>query len=74
MWQPAALKTADPPLDALTARTVTDIWRRGKLIGIAAGDLTLVLHLMQGGRLGLVEEQREAARPDGCDVADVRRR
>lgn len=52
-WQPAALKTADPPLAALTGGTVTDVWRRGKLIGVEAGALTLVVHLMQGGRLGL---------------------
>jgi formamidopyrimidine-DNA glycosylase len=61
VWQPAALKTADPPLDALTGRTVTDVWRRGKLIGLATGDLTLVIHLMQGGRLGLAKSS--AKRP-----------
>jgi formamidopyrimidine-DNA glycosylase len=37
------------------------VWRRGKLIGVAAGDLTLVIHLMQGGRLGLTK--RSAKRP-----------
>jgi formamidopyrimidine-DNA glycosylase len=52
-WQPATLKTAQPPLEALVERTVSDVWRRGKLIGIAAGDLTVVVHLMQSGRLGL---------------------
>ncbi len=61
VWQPAALKTADPPLAALTGRTVTDVWRRGKIIGVATGDLTLVIHLMQGGRLGL--SKRSAKRP-----------
>ena len=60
-WQPATLKTADPPLDALVGRTVTAVWRRGKLIGIEATDLTLVIHLMQGGRLGLTK--RTAKRP-----------
>lgn len=60
-WQPATLKTAVPPLDALARRTVTGVWRRGKLIGVAAGDLTLVIHLMQGGRLGLTG--RTAKRP-----------
>lgn len=53
-WQPATLKTADPPLAALAGRTVSEVWRRGKLIGVAADGLTIVIHLMQGGRLGLV--------------------
>lgn len=55
VWQPAAVKTADPPLEALVGRTVDDVWRRGKLIGVSAGDLTLLIHLMQAGRLGLAE-------------------
>lgn len=51
---PATLKTAEPPLEALAGRRVTGVWRRGKLIGVAVeGDLTLVVHLMQSGRLGL---------------------
>ncbi len=54
VWQPAALKTAEPPLTVLAGRTVTDVWRRGKLIGVAAGGHTIVIHLMQGGRLGLI--------------------
>ncbi len=60
-WQPAALKTADPPIAQLTGHAITEVWRRGKLIGIAIGDLTVVVHLMQGGRLGL--SRRSAKRP-----------
>lgn len=52
-WQPATLKTADPPLTALVGQKVTDVWRRGKLIGVDAGPLVVVVHLMQGGRIGL---------------------
>ena len=52
-WQPATLKSAEPPLEALVGRSVDDVWRRGKLIGVSAGDLTLVIHLMQAGRLGM---------------------
>ena len=52
-WRPAVVKTAEPPLDALGGRSIERVWRRGKLIGVAAGDLTLVIHLMQAGRLGL---------------------
>ncbi len=63
VWQPAALKTAEPPLDALAGRTRrTDVWRRGKLIGLATGRPDAAsIHLMQGGRLGLAET---AARSD----------
>jgi formamidopyrimidine-DNA glycosylase len=59
VWQPAALKTAAPPLDALAGRAITGVWRRGKLIGVATGDLTLVIHLMQGGRLGLAKSSEK---------------
>ena len=52
-WQPAALKTAEPTLDALVGQVVADVWRRGKLIGITTGELTILVHLMQGGRLGV---------------------
>ena len=53
VWQPAAVKSAEPPLEALVGRTLDGAWRRGKVIGLDAGDLTLVIHLMQAGRLGL---------------------
>lgn len=52
-WQPAALKTAEPALDSLAGQVVADVWRRGKLIGISTGELTILVHLMQGGRLGV---------------------
>jgi formamidopyrimidine-DNA glycosylase len=51
---PATIRAADPPLEALTGRAIEGVWRRGKIIGVAAeGDLTLVIHLMQAGRLGI---------------------
>ncbi|MGD9694450.1 MAG: DNA-formamidopyrimidine glycosylase family protein [Thermoleophilia bacterium] len=54
LLHPATLKSGDPPLDALAGRAVERVWRRGKLLGVAVeGDLTLVVHLMQAGRLGL---------------------
>jgi formamidopyrimidine-DNA glycosylase len=59
-YAPATLKTAEPPLGDLAGRRVERVWRRGKLIGVdAEGGLTLVVHLMQAGRLGL------APRPEG---------
>lgn len=51
---PATLKTAEPPVESLAGRTIDRVWRRGKLIGLdLSGDLHLVIHLMQAGRLGL---------------------
>jgi len=51
-----ALKTFDPPLDALVGRTVTRVRRRGKnLVVDASGDLSLLMHLMSAGRLQLYD-------------------
>lgn len=50
---PSVVKSAEPGLDALVGRSITDLWRRGKLIGIDFDDVSVVIHLMQSGRLGL---------------------
>ncbi len=61
-----AVKTFDPPLQALVGARVTGIRRRGKLflIGLHASgpagpeaDLTLVVHLMSAGRLQLFDKR-----------------
>jgi formamidopyrimidine-DNA glycosylase len=53
---PATIRAADLPLQALTGRAIEGVWRRGKIIGVAAeDDLTLVIHLMQAGRLGIAQ-------------------
>lgn len=58
------MKTAKPRLTALVGTSITGVWRRGKLVGLEAGDLTLVVHLMQAGRLRLTESWSERpARP-----------
>lgn len=53
----AALKTFDPPLDALAGRTITGAGRRAKYVWIEVGGLEsealLVMHLSLGGRLTL---------------------
>ncbi len=48
-----ALKTFDPPLQALEGRAFTGVRRRGKLLFLELGDLVLLLHLMSAGRLQL---------------------
>jgi formamidopyrimidine-DNA glycosylase len=49
-----ALKTFDPPLQALAGATFTDVGRRGKLLTLAVDTpLVLLVHLMTAGRLQL---------------------
>ncbi len=48
---PFLVRTIDPPVTALTGRTVTGLRRLGKRIVIDAGDISAVLHLMIAGRL-----------------------
>ncbi|MFJ3394452.1 Fpg/Nei family DNA glycosylase [Leifsonia aquatica] len=45
----AALKTFDPPVDALHGLTIAGVSRHGKFLDIAAGDLHVVLHLARAG-------------------------
>ncbi|MBB2967535.1 Fpg/Nei family DNA glycosylase [Leifsonia aquatica] len=45
----AALKTFDPPADALHGLTIAGVSRHGKFLDIAAGDLHVVLHLARAG-------------------------
>jgi formamidopyrimidine-DNA glycosylase len=45
----SALKTYNPPIDALRGRTLGDTIRRGKFLGLQADDLWLVIHLARGG-------------------------
>ena len=49
----AALKTFDPPIDALVGRAVTGAGRRAKYVWLELGELLLVMHLSLGGRLVL---------------------
>jgi len=46
-----ALKTFDPPLDAVVGASVGGVRRRGKMFVIELGDLSLLIHLMSAGRL-----------------------
>jgi len=53
-----ALRTFDPPLDALAGRTVAAVRRRGKhLVVDVSGDLSLLIHLMSAGRLQLYDRR-----------------
>jgi formamidopyrimidine-DNA glycosylase len=50
-----ALKTFDPPLDALAGLELDGVRRIGKMLAVGAGDLTLLVHLMSAGRLQLFD-------------------
>ena len=45
----SALKTFDPPLDAVVGRTVRAVGRRGKYLALDLDGLWLVFHLARGG-------------------------
>lgn len=45
----AAVKTVDPPLDALVGRVAASCTRRGKFLCVDVGGLWLVVHLARGG-------------------------
>jgi formamidopyrimidine-DNA glycosylase len=48
-----ALKTFDPPLQALEGRAFTGVKRRGKLLVLELGELVVLVHLMTAGRMQL---------------------
>jgi formamidopyrimidine-DNA glycosylase len=52
-----ALKTFDPPLDALAGRELDGVRRIGKMLAVEAGELTLLVHLMSAGRLQLFDSR-----------------
>jgi formamidopyrimidine-DNA glycosylase len=52
-----ALKTFDPPLDALAGGEIGGVRRLGKMLAVDAGGLTLLLHLMSAGRLQLFDSR-----------------
>jgi DNA-formamidopyrimidine glycosylase len=54
----SALKTFDPPVDALRGRTLEETNRRGKYLLLRFGDVWLVLHLARGGWVRWVEHVR----------------
>jgi formamidopyrimidine-DNA glycosylase len=52
-----AMKTFEPPLEALEGRPVTGVRRVGKMPVVEFGDLALLVHLMSAGRLQLFDKR-----------------
>jgi formamidopyrimidine-DNA glycosylase len=64
----AALKTFDPPADAVVGRTVAGFGRRAKYLSMDLdGGLRVLVHLSQAGRLDL-EAPAKRTRPKGAAV------
>lgn len=59
----AAVKTAVPPVDAPVGRLLDRVDQRGKYLLLRFGDLTHVVHLMQGGRLE--PDAKQSRKPRG---------
>lgn len=55
----AALKTFDPPVDALHRLTIGGVTRHGKFLDLAVGDLHVIIHLARAGWI----RWRDAAPP-----------
>jgi formamidopyrimidine-DNA glycosylase len=51
------MKTVEPPLEALSSRTLTGVRRVGKMLVVECGELALLLHLMSAGRLQLYDKR-----------------
>jgi len=52
-----AMKSIDPPLDALVGQRVAGVRRVGKMPVVEAGDLALLVHLMSAGRLQVFDKR-----------------
>jgi formamidopyrimidine-DNA glycosylase len=52
-----AMKTFEPPLEALAGREITAVRRIGKMPVVELGDLALLAHLMSAGRLQVFEKR-----------------
>ena len=52
-----ALKTFDPPVDALAGKTIAGVRRAGKMLVVDTGELVVLIHLMSAGRLQLWDDR-----------------
>jgi formamidopyrimidine-DNA glycosylase len=52
-----AMKSFDPPLDALAGQRITAVRRVGKMPVVEVGGLALLVHLMSAGRLQLFDKR-----------------
>jgi formamidopyrimidine-DNA glycosylase len=52
-----AMKSFDPPLDALEGREITGVRRIGKMPVVELGELAMLVHLMSAGRLQVFDRR-----------------
>jgi formamidopyrimidine-DNA glycosylase len=60
----SALKTVLPPPEALEGKRLDQVGRRGKFLVLSFEELTLLIHLSQGGRIDFVPRSKDT-RPKG---------
>ncbi|HWC14962.1 MAG TPA: DNA-formamidopyrimidine glycosylase family protein [Actinomycetota bacterium] len=63
----SAMKTFDPPAEALVGRTVASVGRRGKFLVMDLAGPRILVHLSQGGRVD-VEDPPKTTKPKGAVV------
>src|SRR2546428_5182984 len=63
----SALKTFDPPPEALLGEVLRQVGRRGKYLVFEFPELRLLAHLSQGGRVD-VEDPPKRTKPRGAEV------
>ena len=63
----SALKTFDPPPDALVGRALREVGRRGKYLVLRFEEHRMLIHLSQGGRVD-VEDPPKGTKPRGSVV------
>src|SRR3954447_19339201 len=52
------MKTFDPPISSLAGHTLTGVRRHAKMLEVQfSGDLSLLVHLMHGGRMRLFDKR-----------------
>jgi formamidopyrimidine-DNA glycosylase len=61
----SALKTYDPPPEALVGRVLASVGRRGKYLVLGFGGPRMLIHLSQGGRIDL-EDPPKRTKPRGA--------
>jgi len=66
LGSPFLLRTVEIPLDEIVGQQVTGASRFGKHLGIACGELWLVLHLMLAGRLHWRKASHPLPKRNGC--------
>jgi formamidopyrimidine-DNA glycosylase len=67
----AALKTFDPPVSALAGQTITGVFRHGKFLDLAIGELHLIIHLARAGWIRWRDTRPQPSRRPGSQSGPI---